>query len=124
MGSISVASWSGRQPFGTTRCCRAVATTWARIAGTVRRRHIARSISVTVTDMPRFIRLAFTTAALVSSRLAAQQPAIPTPESSLGFTVGADFKLATYDESIAYFQKLASASSRIRLVDVGKTSTG
>ncbi|HEX5073818.1 MAG TPA: M14 metallopeptidase family protein [Gemmatimonadaceae bacterium] len=54
----------------------------------------------------------------------AQQPSIPTPESSLGFAVGADFKLATYDESIAYFQKLAASSNRIRLVDVGKTSTG
>ena len=52
------------------------------------------------------------------------QAAIPTPESSLGFSVGADLKLATYDESIAYFQKLAAASNRIKLLDVGKTSTG
>jgi len=62
--------------------------------------------------------------ALVAPRLQAQHATIPTPESSLGFTVGADFKLATYDESITYFQKLAAASNRIRLVDVGKTSTG
>jgi hypothetical protein len=62
--------------------------------------------------------------ALVVPRLQAQHATIPTPESSLGFTVGADFKLATYDESITYFQKLAAASNRIRLVDVGKTSTG
>jgi hypothetical protein len=62
--------------------------------------------------------------AICAPRLPAQQPSIPTPESSLGFTVGADFKLATYDESIAYFQKLSAASNRIRLVDVGKTSTG
>jgi len=61
---------------------------------------------------------------LGSPRLAFAQSQIPTPESSLGFPVGADFKLATYDESIAYFQKLAAASNRIRLVDVGKTSTG
>ena len=53
-----------------------------------------------------------------------QPPAIPTPESVLGFSVGADYKLATYDESIAYFQKLAAATNRIRLIDVGKTSTG
>jgi len=63
-------------------------------------------------------------AVLAATRVRAQPAAIPTPESSLGFTVGADFKLATYDESIAYFQKLAAASNRIRLVDVGKTSTG
>ena len=61
---------------------------------------------------------------LVVAHAGAQQPAIPTPESSLGFAVGADYKLATYDESIAYFQKLAAASNRIRLIDVGKTSTG
>jgi len=60
----------------------------------------------------------------VASLANAQQASVPAPESSLGFAVGADFKLATYDESIAYFQKLAAASNRIRLVDVGKTSTG
>ena len=52
------------------------------------------------------------------------QRAIPTPESSLGFPVGADLKLATYDESMKYFALLASASNRIKLIDVGKTSTG
>src|SRR5215211_6116329 len=78
--------------------------------------------------MHRFIRqiavLASIIATLANATAEAQQPAIPTPESSLGFTVGADFKLATYDESIAYFQKLAAATNRIRLIDVGKTSTG
>ncbi|MHB1094864.1 MAG: M14 family metallopeptidase [Gemmatimonadaceae bacterium] len=54
----------------------------------------------------------------------AQQRAIPTPESSLGFAVGADFKLATYDESIRYFRQLAAASDRIKLLTVGKTSLG
>src|SRR6185503_9388179 len=63
--------------------------------------------------------------ALAGAAAPAQQPAtVPTPESVLGFAVGADFKLASYDESIAYFQKLAAASNRIRLVDVGRTSTG
>jgi hypothetical protein len=38
---------------------------------------------------------AYVLLALVTPRLQAQQAAIPTPESSLGFTVGADFKLAT-----------------------------
>ena len=49
---------------------------------------------------------------------------IPTPESVFGFKVGADFKLIDYDESIRYFQQLAQKSDRIKLVDVGKTSTG
>src|SRR5881409_2905387 len=49
---------------------------------------------------------------------------LPTPESVFGFKVGADFKLIDYDESIRYFQQLAQKSDRIKLVDVGKTSTG
>ncbi|NBW64548.1 hypothetical protein EBR44_02060, partial [bacterium] len=61
---------------------------------------------------------------VAAPRAHAQQAAIPTPESVLGFTVGADFKLATYDESIRYFQRLAASSNRIKLLDVGKTSTG
>ena len=61
-------------------------------------------------------------AAPVATR--AQQAAIPTPESSFGFPVGADYKLFGYDQSIAYFRKLAAASNRIRLIEVGKTSTG
>ena len=68
--------------------------------------------------------LTHTFLSLVVAASAAAQSSIPTPESSLGFSVGADFKLATYDESIAYFQKLAAATNRMRLMDVGKTSTG
>jgi hypothetical protein len=59
-----------------------------------------------------------------SQTMQAQQLAVPTPEFVLGFTVGADYKLATYDESIRYFERLAAASNRIKLIDVGKTSTG
>ncbi len=53
-----------------------------------------------------------------------QSTAIPRPESVLGFPVGADFKLADYDQSLRYFRELANVSNRIRLFDVGKTSTG
>lgn len=49
---------------------------------------------------------------------------IPTPESILGTEVGADFFLATYDESLEYFQSLAAASDRVRLERVGTTSGG
>ncbi|HEU4989078.1 MAG TPA: M14 family zinc carboxypeptidase [Gemmatimonadaceae bacterium] len=61
---------------------------------------------------------------LPTSVALAQRAAIPTPESVFGFRVGADFHLVDYDESIAYFRKLAAASDRIRLVDVGVTSNG
>ena len=72
----------------------------------------------------RLLVVCATAISLSGTPVASQQPSIPTPESSLGFKVGADFKLATYDESIAYFQKLAAATNKMRLVEVGKTSTG
>ncbi len=37
---------------------------------------------------------------------------IPTPESVLGFAVGADYKMATYEESVRYCQALAASSAR------------
>ena len=54
----------------------------------------------------------------------AQNRSIPAPESVFGFTAGADYKLATYEQSIAYFKKLESASRHIRLLEAGRTSQG
>jgi hypothetical protein len=56
--------------------------------------------------------------------LSAQSRAIPAPDATFGFRPGADFKLATYDQSIEYFRKLAASSKYIRLVETGKTSQG
>jgi len=50
--------------------------------------------------------------------------AVPTPESVLGHKPGDDFYLATYDDSVGYFKKLAASSNRIKLVSVGKTTQG
>ncbi|MGH9658177.1 MAG: M14 family zinc carboxypeptidase, partial [Bryobacteraceae bacterium] len=50
--------------------------------------------------------------------------AVPTPAEHLGYAPGADYKLADYSDIIGYFQKLARASDRIRLVEFGKTSLG
>lgn len=47
---------------------------------------------------------------------------VPTPESVLGYKPGADFKLATYDDALGYFRKVAAASDRIKLVHIGKTT--
>lgn len=67
-------------------------------------------------------------AALVSllapALLADTDPSIPTPESVLGQKPGADFYLASYDESLRYFQKLDQASDRVMLRRVGRTSFG
>src|SRR5512133_4073557 len=61
-------------------------------------------------------------ALLVPLWAALAQP--PAPESVLGHKPGDDFYLASYDESLAYFQKLAASSDRVRLVRVGKTTRG
>ena len=81
--------------------------------------------------MKRTIRdRASTAAALAVAVIAAvaqgasAQSRIPTPESVFGFRVGADSQLFGYDQSIAYFRRLAAASPRIKLIEVGKTSTG
>lgn len=60
-----------------------------------------------------------------SSVIHAQTTAgVPTPESIIGFRVGDDFKLATYEESLKYFQALTAASKNVKLVEVGRTSEG
>src|ERR1700755_1224729 len=61
---------------------------------------------------------------LQSPLVKAQNTKIPAPEEVLGFKVGADFKLATYEQSIAYFKKLDEASDLLQMVYVGETSEG
>ena len=58
---------------------------------------------------------------LASASLAAQ---IPTPESVLGNRPGDDFYLATFEESLGYFQQLDEASDRLELRQVGVSSFG
>jgi len=56
--------------------------------------------------------------------LTAQSRLVPAPDASFGFKPGADYKLATYDQSIEYFRKLAAASKYVRLVEAGRTTQG
>jgi hypothetical protein len=52
------------------------------------------------------------------------QARLPTPESVLGFRPGADYKLATYEQSIDYFHKVAAVSRYVRLLEAGRTTQG
>ncbi|HEX3877787.1 MAG TPA: M14 metallopeptidase family protein [Bryobacteraceae bacterium] len=49
---------------------------------------------------------------------------VPTPESVLGYKPGADFHLTNYEDSLGYFRKLAAASNKVKLVNVGKSTQG
>jgi zinc carboxypeptidase len=74
--------------------------------------------------MRRFARVLAVGIALSTPSLATTQSGLPTPESAFGFRAGADYKLATYDQSLAYFRQLDAASDRLTLVEVGRTSQG
>ena len=74
--------------------------------------------------LSRTLFLAATLFALDVPRAVAQSPALPTPESVLGFRPGADFKLATYEDVVGYFQKLDAASDRMTMLTAGTSTQG
>jgi hypothetical protein len=49
---------------------------------------------------------------------------VPSPEEFLGFKVGADFHLITYDQALAYFQAMEEASPKLKIIELGKTEMG
>ncbi|WP_077921056.1 M14 metallopeptidase family protein [Spirosoma sp. 209] len=49
---------------------------------------------------------------------------IPSPKEHFGFNIGDDYQLATYTQTEAYFKKVAAASDRVKLVDIGMTEEG
>ena len=72
------------------------------------------------------IRVRSLFALLTLSALAAPVRAaeIPTPESVLGFKVGADRKLADWAQIVDYFRKLDAAAERVKIDGEGKTTLG
>ena len=66
-------------------------------------------------------------AALAAALLAPQasaSPAVPTPESVLGFVPGEDRKLADWGQVLDYLRALDAASARVSVEEVGKTTGG
>jgi hypothetical protein len=61
---------------------------------------------------------------LLSLSVTAAQSSLPSPESILGHKVGADYKIATYDETVAYFQKLDAVSDRMTMMRAGTSTQG
>src|SRR5579884_1214325 len=49
---------------------------------------------------------------------------ITTPKEALGFDIGDDYNLATYTQLTAWWQKLATESDRMKLVEIGKSEEG
>ncbi|MHB1192266.1 MAG: M14 family metallopeptidase, partial [Longimicrobiales bacterium] len=72
--------------------------------------------------VPALAGLAALTVLAAASSLGAQTA--PTPASVLGFEPGADFHLATYEQSVDWFTRLDAASDRVRMFRVGRTTLG
>ena len=49
---------------------------------------------------------------------------VPSPKDHFGFSIGDDYQLANYTQTEAYFRKVAAASDRVKLVEIGKTEEG
>jgi hypothetical protein len=70
---------------------------------------------------PSLIRRTILALALAASAAAAA-PALPSPESVLGFRPGADRQLADWTQIVDYFRRLDAASDRVRVEEVGRTT--
>ena len=49
---------------------------------------------------------------------------ITSPKQHFGFNIGDDYQLATYDQFLAYWQKIDKESPRMQVVEIGKTEEG
>ena len=67
---------------------------------------------------------AFAQAGRVSGQSSERHAAVPTPESVIGFRVGEDRRLAKWEQFLSYFRRLALASDRIKVEELGKTTLG
>ncbi len=67
---------------------------------------------------------AFVLAPRPAFRVEAAAPPIPTPEQFLGFRVGADNKLARWDQIVEYMRLVADGSPRVKVRDLGPTTQG
>ncbi|MFS8085586.1 MAG: M14 family zinc carboxypeptidase, partial [Acidobacteriota bacterium] len=72
-----------------------------------------------------FVTLSIQSDAILRRTVAnAQNRPVPAPEDILGFRPGDDRKLASWAQVVAYFQKLAAASDRVKFEEIGKTTMG
>ena len=71
-----------------------------------------------------FNKYQFFTCLLFIAHFAFLKAQVPSPEAVFGFKVGADYKLADYDQMLDYYEKLDAASDRVQMIDIGKSVMG
>jgi hypothetical protein len=69
-------------------------------------------------------RAAIALVLLLAATPLAQAPRITSPKEEFGFNFGDDYRLATFTQLLAYWQKLERESDRLVLQEIGKTSEG
>ncbi|MFN2531195.1 MAG: M14 family zinc carboxypeptidase [Pyrinomonadaceae bacterium] len=62
--------------------------------------------------------------ATLTHTYATHQPTVSSPADVLGFTPGDDRKLASWDQVIQYFNRLANESDRVKFETLGQTTMG
>ena len=71
-----------------------------------------------------FAALTLAAGSIPAASVRAQSAPVPTPESVLGYRVGADRKLADWGEITGYFAKLAAATPAVSIETLGQSTMG
>ena len=80
---------------------------------------------MTPSSTPRLLRALAFAGALVLGALATHAAAqIPTPEEFFGHEMGADRKLAKWNQLVEYYELIGAESDRVHLVNVGTSTLG
>lgn len=72
--------------------------------------------------MKRSLKILFALLFLACFSMSAQK--IPHPRETFGHEVGADYKLADYDQMLEYYDKLAASTDRVQMIEIGKSVMG
>src|SRR5262245_65010002 len=67
---------------------------------------------------------ALVTVTAIAPAAQTKPPALTSPKQFFGFNIGDDYQLATYDQFVEYWQKLDKESSRMQVIEIGKTEEG
>jgi hypothetical protein len=74
--------------------------------------------------LPRVVPVLVALLVAVSLHAQTSRQGLPSQEQFLGFQMGADRKLATWDKLHEYYQALAKGSNKLHLIELGKSSEG
>ncbi len=75
-------------------------------------------------ETPMIVRQLSTLVLLLVSAGGITAQGVPTPESFFGFEIGADRKLANWDQLTAYYERVAATSGRVQVDTLGPSTRG